>query len=153
MTMQSTTPVVKRRGGRRHTDRCLSCGYQVARGQACKRCPAVKPSDEPVTVRTPDAQPGFVIPAPSKSRISALLMGAAMKLQEQRPDLGVSRIAKGVMLALDLNGGINPAYKSTRLSCHCPDITFSGANRGSLALCKHSIAVRLAQAANGGAAR
>ena len=34
-------PVVKRKGGRRHADRCEGCGFQAARGKACGRCSQV----------------------------------------------------------------------------------------------------------------
>ena len=127
-TMQRTSPAVKpaikRRGGRCYTDRCESCGYQVKRGARCGRCTVAETT------------------ASSKPRVSAKLFSAALNLKAARPDVADGRLERAVVLATDLNQ-IDPTYRATVCSCHCPDATFKGRNRGSLSVCKHSLAIRL----------
>ena len=127
--MTATTPTPKRKGGRRFTDRCESCGMQVGRGKACARCPAAKPS------------------AIMKPRIHAGMMAAAIRMLSDNPRLA-DRLPKAVVLAANLRL-IRPTYRATVHSCKCPYSTFRGRNVGNLALCKHSLALRLAKAAAG----
>ena len=79
----------------------------------------------------------------NKPRISAELFNAAQRILADRPDL-TNRIQAALIVATDLNVYIDPNYRATRHTCHCPDALFRGSARGSLGLCKHSLGIRLA---------
>ena len=76
-------------------------------------------------------------------------MHIALSLRDDDPRNGrtAKRIGDAVMLAMDLSQ-INPKYRATRHTCHCPDFTFHGKNRPTwrgVGLCKHSLAVYMRQ--------
>lgn len=105
--MQTTTrhntvnPTTKRRGGRRHTDRCASCNYQVARGKVCARC-------TPAQIVGAVAAKKLAATAASKTRIPAAVVAAATRLKTARPALA-DRINRAVFYAVEPQR-INPAY-------------------------------------------
>ena len=84
-----------------------------------------------------------------KPRIPGRMIAAALRMRAERPDLA-ARLEKAAVLAADL-GALNvkaSQYRTTPHTCHCPDALFKGRARGSLSVCKHSLAVRLLQAAS-----
>lgn len=132
-TVNPTT--TKRRGGRRHTDRCASCRYQVARGKACARC-------TPAQIAGAVAAKKLADTAASKTRIPAAVVAAATRLKTARPALA-DRINRAVFYAVEPQR-INPAYGATVTGCRCADRQYR-AHRTSG--CKHSIGLWLRQQA------
>ena len=80
----------------------------------------------------------------TKPRIPAKMVAAGLAMLAENPRLA-GRIEKAALIATNLRQ-INPAYRATASTCHCPDSLFAGRNRGSLSVCKHSLGLRLAAA-------